>query len=69
MNKQMSMGAGYYPYGSSSQIRGPPSDQYSISQYPNVQNIPFQMSMQFPPYPPSVPYNQLNSSHQPNIPY
>ena len=68
-------GPGYY-YGSASQVRASnaPSDQYSVTQFPNMQNMqnmqnmPFQMSMQFPPYP-SAPYNQLDNSYPNNNNY
>lgn len=74
MNKQISMGPapGYY-YGSASQVRASnaPSDQYSVTQFPNMQNMqnmPFQMSMQFPPYP-SAPYNQVDNPYTNNNNY
>ena len=76
MSKHVS--AGYYQYnnpgyGSGSQVRGQQSDQFSVTQFPNMQSMqnvqPFQMSMQFPPYAPSVPsvpYPQIEGSFSGN---
>jgi hypothetical protein len=66
ISKQVSMGPSY-AYGAASQVRpqNMPADPYSINQYTG---LPFQMSMQFPPYP-NMAYTQpenyyANNSYQ-----
>ena len=54
----MGQQAGYYQYGASSQVR--PTEQFAPNQF--GQNVPFHMSMQFPPYP-SASFNQIEQPY------
>ena len=61
MRKEVSMGP-EYNYGTQSQVKAQntPSEQFNTGQYPNM---PFQMSMQFPPYHPPMAYSQVDNAY------